>query len=68
MNDNLLDCVAHGTTYEEFMASFGGDVEAAAKHLREFYEDAMDEAGEDVPTEDLDMLEKETARRLRKYT
>jgi hypothetical protein len=66
MNDNLLDCIAHGTTHEEFLATFDGDVYEAARHLRDFYVNALEEAGADVPNdEDLDELQRNTANALR---
>ena len=66
MNVSLLDCISHGTTWEEFLASFD-DVREAAKHLRDFYVNALWEAGEDVPDDDaLDELEADAVTKLRK--
>jgi hypothetical protein len=64
--DNLLDCIAHETTHEEFLATFDGDVYAAARHLRDFYVEALEEQGADVPDDDeLDELQRNTANALR---
>jgi hypothetical protein len=66
MTDNLLDCIARGTTHEEFLATFDGDVYAAARHLRDFYVDALEGQGADVPDdEELDELQRNTANALR---
>lgn len=64
MNDNLLDCIAHGTSVEEFLSTFAS-VEEAARHLRDFYEDAVD--GEEIEEDELDALEAETLRALQRY-
>lgn len=60
--DNLLDCIAHGTTHEDFLATFDGDVYAAARHLRDFYEN---QEGVDADKKELDLLQRNTANRLR---
>lgn len=62
-NDNLLDCIAHGTTHEDFLAAFDGDVDEAARHLREFY---AEQDGVEVDEEELDELERNTANFLRR--
>lgn len=66
--DNLLDCIAHGTTHEDFLATFDGDTYAAARRLRDFYANALEEQGEDVPEQsELDELQRNTANALRRY-
>lgn len=66
MNDNLLDCIAHGTTHEEFLASFKGDVYAAARHLRDFYVEQLEATDADVPDDsELNQMQRNTVNALR---
>lgn len=67
--ENLLDVISHGTTVEDFLATFDNDAHAAAAHLREVYEENL--ANSDVqPDEDeidFDDLESNTITALEKY-
>jgi hypothetical protein len=60
--ENLLNCIAHGTSVEEFLSTFAS-VEEAARHLRDFYENAVEEIEED----ELDALELATRQALQRY-
>ena len=51
--NTLMDCVAHGTSHEDFLETFDGDVNAALDHLEKFYRAQMAENGEDVSEEEI---------------
>ena len=49
MHTDLLDCITHGTAHSQFLAEFGGDVDAAVEYLAAFYLDQLTAEGADVP-------------------
>lgn len=63
--NTLMDCVAHGTSHEDFLATFGGDVDAALVHLENFYRDQMAELGEDVDENEIEEMRDNARRTLR---
>lgn len=66
-NNSLLDCIAHGTSHSDFLASFGGDVAAAVNHLRDFYTEQLKQSGADVPTNaDMRVMVRDAKRALEK--
>ncbi len=60
---NLLDCIAHGTSYEDFLKSFRGPNKAskAAAHLRKFY---IENGGDETDSRVLDDAERAAKIRL----
>jgi len=62
---DLLDCIAHGVSHETFLAGFGGNVDAAAQHLAEFYLAELRESivEVEVPTNDEIRVAVEDAKR-----
>jgi hypothetical protein len=49
MDNNLLDCIAHGTSHQTFLAEFGGDIDKATAHLKKFYLQQLREEGAPAP-------------------
>ncbi len=67
MSTNLLNYITQGTTRDDFLKSFKGNTQAAAKHLRKFYVKALEAQGTDVPDDEaLDKLEEDAENRLRR--